>query len=112
MSACAVVAGLLVSPFGPTGPAHAQGATGTVRGKVTNTAGNAVPNAQVFISGTQNGGQTGADGSYTITRVNAGSATVRVRMIGYEPIEKVVTVAAGQTATADFVLKTSPISLD
>lgn len=112
MSACAVVASLLVSPFGPGGPVHAQGATGTIRGKITNTAGNAVPNAQVFIMGTQNGGQSGADGSYTITRANAGSATVRVRMIGYEPIEKVVTVAAGQTVTADFVLKTSPISLD
>ncbi len=112
MTACAVVASLLVSPFGPGGPAHAQGATGTIRGRITNTAGNAVSNAQVFVVGTQNGGQSGADGGYTITRVNAGSTTVRVRMIGYEPIEKVVTVAAGQTATADFVLKTSPISLD
>lgn len=112
MTACAVVASLLVSPFGPGGPTHAQGATGTIRGRITNTAGNAVSNAQVFVVGTQNGGQSGADGGYTITRVNAGSTTVRVRMIGYEPIEKVVTVAAGQTATADFVLKTSPISLD
>jgi TonB-dependent starch-binding outer membrane protein SusC len=112
MSACAVVASLLVTPFGPDGSIHAQAATGTIRGKVTNAAGAAVPNAQVFIAGTQNGGQSGADGNYSITRVTAGSVTVRVRMIGYEPTEKLVTVAAGATATVDFSLKTSAVSLD
>ncbi|WP_396216075.1 TonB-dependent receptor domain-containing protein [Gemmatimonas sp.] len=112
MSACAVVASLLVTPLGPEGPLHAQAGTGTVRGKVTNTAGAPVPNAQVFIAGTQNGGQSGADGSFTITRVTAGTATVRVRMIGYEPTEKAATVTANGTATVDFVLKTSAVSLD
>ncbi|MCO4100319.1 MAG: carboxypeptidase-like regulatory domain-containing protein [Gemmatimonas sp.] len=92
MSACAVVASLLVTPLGPEGPLHAQAGTGTVRGKVTNTAGAPVPNAQVFIAGTQNGGQSGADGTFTITRVTAGTATVRVRMIGYEPTERAATV--------------------
>ncbi|MCZ8204960.1 MAG: TonB-dependent receptor [Gemmatimonas sp.] len=112
LTTCAVVAGLLGTPWGTGAVVEAQGATGTVRGRVTNAAGNAVPNAQVFIAGTQNGGQTGADGGYTITRVTSGTVTVRVRMIGYEPTEKAVAVAAGQTATADFVLKTSPVSLD
>ncbi|MFN5201590.1 MAG: carboxypeptidase-like regulatory domain-containing protein, partial [Gemmatimonas sp.] len=112
LTTCAVVAGLLGTPWGTGAVVEAQGATGTVRGRVTNAAGSAVPNAQVFIAGTQNGGQTGADGSYTITRVTTGTVTVRVRMIGYEPTEKAVAVAAGQTATADFVLKTSPVSLD
>jgi len=112
LSACAVVASLLVTPLGPQGPLHAQAGTGTVRGKVTNAAGAPVPNAQVFIAGTQNGGQSGADGTFTITRVAAGTATVRVRMIGYEPTEKAATVTANGTATVDFVLKTSAVSLD
>ena len=111
-SALAVVASLLITPFVPDHALRAQGAAGTIRGKITNAAGAPVPNAQVFIAGTQNGGQSGADGGYTITRVTPGSVTVRVRMIGYEPTEKLVTVAANQTATADFSLKTSPISLD
>lgn len=110
--AIAVVASLVVTPLAPHGAAAAQGATGTVRGKITNPSGAPVPNAQVFIAGTQNGGQSTADGTYTITRVTAGPVSVRVRMLGYEPVEKPVTVAAGQTTTLDFELKVSAISLD
>ncbi len=90
----------------------AQGQTGTVRGKVTNAAGSPVPNAQVFVANTQLGGAAGADGSYSIARVPAGSVTLRVRMIGYEPADKPAVVVAGQVVTVDFSLKTSAVSLD
>lgn len=108
----AALAVLLPAVLMPTRAAGAQEATATVRGKVTNVAGQPVPNAQVFVAGTQLGGQTGADGSYTITRIPAGSVTIRVRMIGFESMERAVTLAAGQTLTADFTIKPSPISLD
>lgn len=84
----------------------------TVRGKVTNVAGQPVANAQVFVTGTQLGGQTGADGTFIIPRIPAGSVTIRVRMIGFESMERAVTLRAGQTTTVDFSIKTSPISLD
>jgi TonB-dependent starch-binding outer membrane protein SusC len=90
----------------------ADAQTATVRGRVTNTAGQPVPNAQVFVLTTTLGAQTGADGMYVISRLNPGSATVRARVIGYESVERTVTLVAGQTTTLDFSLKSSAVSLD
>jgi TonB-dependent SusC/RagA subfamily outer membrane receptor len=98
--------------FGPI-QLGAQQATGIIRGKVTNAASSGpLGNAQVFVANTTLGSQSGADGSYTITAVPAGTAVVRVRLIGYQPTEKSVTVVAGQTVTVDFALTQSAISLD
>ncbi len=91
----------------------AQQTQGTIRGKVTN-AGTGAPlgNAQVFVAGTTLGALTGADGAYSIAAVSAGPRVVRVRLIGYQPTERTVTVTAGQSVTADFGLSQSAISLD
>lgn len=90
----------------------AQG-TGSIRGKVTN-AGSGAPigNAQVFVAGTQLGGLSSGDGSFNIAAVPAGSHVVRVRMLGFQPTEKTVTVTAGGPVTVDFALSQSAISLD
>ncbi len=108
----ALAALLMVSLAGVAARADAQGGTGTIRGKVTNAAGQPLPNAQVFIVGTPNGAQTGADGGFTIGRVPAGTVAVRARLIGYEASERSVVVAEGATATADFRLTPSAVSLD
>ncbi|MCC7052907.1 MAG: TonB-dependent receptor [Gemmatimonadaceae bacterium] len=89
-----------------------QGQTATVRGKVSNPGGQPVPGAQVLVLRTTNGTQAGPDGSYVIGRIPAGVTTIRARAIGYESVERTVTLAAGQTLTLDFVIKTSPVSLD
>ena len=90
----------------------AQGTTGTVRGVVTRSGGPGVPGAQVFVVGGRVGGVTDNVGRYTFTGVPAGTQTVRVRALGFQPIEKTVDVAAGQAATLDFVVTSTPISLD
>lgn len=108
----ALAALLVVSLVGVAARADAQGGTGTIRGKVTNAAGQPLPNAQVFVVGTPIGAQTGADGGYTIGRVPAGPASVRARLIGYESAVQSVTVTAGGTVTADFTLSPSAVSLD
>ncbi|MBC7895076.1 MAG: TonB-dependent receptor [Cytophagaceae bacterium] len=93
-------------------PLWAQG-TATIRGTVTSsTAGAPVAAAQVFIVGTRLGGATGSDGRYTFGTVPAGTHTVRIRALGYQPIEKSVEVASGATVTVDYVLNTAPVSLD
>jgi hypothetical protein len=66
----------------------------------------------VFVAGTQLGALTNADGSYTIAAVPPGTQVVRVRLIGYQPTEKSVSVTAGAAVTLDFALTQSAISLD
>jgi outer membrane receptor protein involved in Fe transport len=99
----------------------AQG-TGTIRGRVTSSAtSNGVANAQVFVVNTRAmiagriaslGGMTQGDGNFQINGVPAGNQVVRVRMIGFGPAEKSVTVTAGQVASVDVVLTPSAVSLD
>ena len=91
---------------------EANAQTATVRGKVVNAGGQPVPGASVLVVRTTNGAQAGADGSYIIARIPAGVTTLRARAIGYESVERTVTLSAGQTLTLDFTIKTSPVSLD
>ncbi|HUQ80580.1 MAG TPA: TonB-dependent receptor [Gemmatimonadaceae bacterium] len=105
----------LVLIVGTTAPPllFAQGSNGTVRGIVTrSTGGSPVPGAQVFVVGGKAGGVTGTDGRYTFSDVPNGTQTIRVRALGFQPIEKTVDVSAGQAATLDFVVTVAPIALD
>ena len=87
-------------------------ATGTVAGRVTDAeTGQPIVAAQVTLDGTTLGRATGDDGRYSITGVNAGNITVVIKRIGYARMSRVVTLRAGGTATADFALAKSTVSL-
>jgi TonB-dependent SusC/RagA subfamily outer membrane receptor len=91
----------------------AQGATGSVKGKITDAAnGQPLRSAQVFVVGTRVGAASGADGTYSFAGVPTGAQVIRVRAIGYKPTDQAVTVTAGQTLTVDFALPTAAIALD
>ena len=108
-----IIAMLALASSPPAAPLSAQGSTGTLRGQVTRTSPDGpVTGAQVFVVGTRVGGVTDAQGRYTFTGVPAGTQTVRVIALGFHPLNKTVVVAAGQTATLDFVVATAPVSLD
>jgi TonB-linked SusC/RagA family outer membrane protein len=86
---------------------------GNVAGRVTDAASKQpLANVQVIVAGTALQGRTGPDGSYTIRGVPAGRAEVRVARLGYSGGTRAVTVAAGQTVTANFELASSTIGLD
>jgi iron complex outermembrane receptor protein len=86
------------------GAAAAQG-TGTVRGTVLDSvAGRPIGGIQVAVAGTTRGALTDANGVYQLAGLPAGRATLVVRRIGYSSVERAVTVAAGETVTADFRL--------
>jgi hypothetical protein len=68
--------------------------------------------AQVSIPGSGLGALAGTDGRYSLLGVPAGTVTLRVQLIGYGTMERTVTVAAGQSAVADFELSTEALGLD
>jgi outer membrane receptor protein involved in Fe transport len=91
---------------------HAQGnatVTGTVTARGSNTP---LSGAQVTISGTRLGASTSSDGTFTIRGVDAGSVKVRAQMIGFEPSEQTVQVGASATASVNFALTRTAVTLN
>jgi len=60
------------------------GTDGTIRGKVTDSEGIALPGAQVFIQELSIGGVADANGDYIILNVPVGTYDVTVMMMGYQ----------------------------
>ena len=111
-SACAAASALAMATLTFATSAAAQGGTGTVRGRVTSAASTApVAAAQVFVVGSKAGTLTGADGNYTISGAPLGAQSVRVRALGYQPIDKAVTITAAG-ARADFTLTAAVVALN
>ena len=91
---------------------HAQAATGTIRGKVTEaSSGRGLPDAQISVVGTRAGALSQTGGDYTISGVPVGARVVQVRRIGYQPVSRTVQVVGGSTLTVDAALSVSAINL-
>jgi TonB-dependent SusC/RagA subfamily outer membrane receptor len=107
-AACAAALAALATAL----PLAAQDATGVVRGRITVAAsGEPLTAAQVLIVGTRTGAMTNASGNYIISGVRTGQQTVRVRALGYQPANLVVTVTSAG-ARADFALQTAVSALN
>lgn len=92
-------------------PAAAQSGGGAVRGAVRDPKGAPIRGAVVGIPGTTLFGTTDAAGRYRLAPVPTGAVRVRAAAIGYAPASAAVTLAAGDSATADFTLDLSPFEL-
>jgi TonB-linked SusC/RagA family outer membrane protein len=105
----AAAAAQVAPPAGQTAPESA----GVIRGTVTET-GTQRPlsGVQLVVVGTRLGGVTSAAGEFTIAGVPAGEQTVRVRRIGYAPVDRAVSVTAGAPAQLDVALAQSATELD
>lgn len=86
-------------------------AQGTVAGTITSEGGQPVADATVLVLGTSIATTTGQDGRYTLRRVPAGTADVRAIRVGFQETKKSVRVIDGQTATLDFVMRTSVVQI-
>ena len=85
---------------------------GTVEGKVTEAGtGRPVDVAQVRIALVGIGGTTNPQGHYRLTNVPARQVTLQVRAVGYTPVNKPITVTAGQTMTVDIEIVQSALQL-
>ncbi|MFL5402288.1 MAG: TonB-dependent receptor [Gemmatimonadales bacterium] len=93
--------------------AGAQGVpgTGTITGSVVDDQGAPVSGAQIYINPTV-ATQTRSNGEYVLTRVPAGTQTLRARMLGFRPEAASVTVSANQTSTQNFSLRRDPLQLE
>ena len=79
--------------------------SGTITGRVVDAdTQQGVPDVSVFVEGTRRGAVTGADGSFTIGGVPAGSQTVRARRIGYGAPVQTVNVPNGGSVSAIFAM--------
>ncbi|HEX2607129.1 MAG TPA: TonB-dependent receptor [Flavisolibacter sp.] len=77
--------------------------TGTIRGTVKDVSGNTLSGASITLQGSSKGTSTGSDGSYSLS-VNPGTYTVQASYVGFAMGRQTVTVGAGASATADFIL--------
>jgi TonB-linked SusC/RagA family outer membrane protein len=110
MRTCKVVRTLAQAAFFGTlaiGSAIAQSPqTGTITGRVTDAAnGQPVAAAQISIVGTNAGTQATVDGNFTLRGVTPGTVEIRVLRVGFAEAKQSVTVAAGQTATANVQMR-------
>lgn len=96
-----------------TQPVAAQTQTGAVGGFVREQ-GTDRPLAGVVITieGTQLSGLTNREGRYLIPNVPAGRHVLRPHLLGYASPQQEVAVAAGGTATLDFIIQQTAIALD
>ena len=85
--------------------------TGTLTGNVSDNQGE-LPAATVQVVGTGVGTATDERGNFTISDVPAGEQKIEVRLLGYQPATKKVTVIANQTVNTAVTLQESHRSLD
>lgn len=102
---------LLAVPLLP-GQALAQD-TGEIVGTVTESQTlRLLEGASVVVEGTPRLVFTGPEGRYVISDVEPGTYVLRTEMLGYAQSEQTVTVAAGESVTADFEMEVAAISLE
>ena len=95
-----LIGAVVAAPLGYAGAQAGQDSTGTIIGVVTTREGN-VPLAYSVVSAASLGRErfSDAQGVFALTRLPAGALQLRVRHLGYSPVELNVTVRAGQTDT-------------
>ncbi len=82
-------------------PLTATAQTTTLRGRVLDERGQALPGANVFIRGTYDGANTDSVGTFRFTTSRKDTATLAVSFVGYEPFSRKITLplAADITVT-------------
>ncbi len=84
----------------------AQGAPAMIKGTVVDgESGELLDYANVVIKGTTRGTMSLGGGAFYFRDIPAGTYTIQILYLGYEPAERTVTVAPGETKTLEFRMK-------
>lgn len=78
--------------------------TARLAGTVRDDANRPVARATVTVRGSASSALTGDDGSFSLANLPAGTRSVQVRAIGYEPRTATVTLRAGRSTAASVIL--------
>jgi iron complex outermembrane receptor protein len=84
--------------------ANAQTTTGTIKGTVKTADGKAAEFVNITLTETSQGATASQSGHYTIKNIKPGTYTLVASFVGLQAQTKQVTIVAGETATANFVL--------
>src|SRR5256884_1593664 len=107
----AVALGLIGLLSGPAG-LGAQPGTGTITGHVTDSAtGRPVVAVRLSVVGRDRAGVTAEDGGFVLAAVPEGMQRVRASRIGFAAGEQTVAVTAGDSATPNFAIQPSALTL-
>lgn len=98
-------------------PIATQIASAQASGRITGTVderetGRPVSDVTIQIVGTRLGTRSGPTGQYSLANVAPGQYVLRAARIGFAATTDTVTVAEGQTVTADFSLRQISVTLD
>src|SRR6476660_7247257 len=92
-------------------PLRAQDQTGSLVGKVTDSASAPVPSAMLHIIDSRVGSVSGDNGRYRIVGIAPGEHSVVVRRQGFDTDTFTVAIVAGKSTEHDVVLRAIPVSL-
>ncbi len=84
----------------------------TLRGQVTDQAGNPLPGAHVLLLNTAVGTTTGGNGQFVLSPLPAGEYTLQIRFVGYELFEQVLQLPPEEVSPMTVVLKEAPYNLE
>ena len=106
------LAAVVAASLGGASASQAQQGTGTVTGRVTEAVtGAPIAAVTLQLTGTSIGTQTNQQGEFTLRQVPAGRQVLRLLRVGYQETLDTLSVAAGQTTTANLQMRSVPISL-
>ena len=87
-------------------------AAGDLKGRVIDANGNGLAAASVSVEGTTTAVVTNSAGEFAISGLQGGAHRISVRRVGYQPVDRDITVSPGQTLQTDVVLNASPVALN
>src|SRR5882762_10201776 len=68
--------------------------------------------AEIAIDGSNQPTRSAANGRFVMADVSQGLQRIHVRLLGYRPVDMLVTITAGQTRALDILLVRMPVALD
>ena len=86
-------------------------ATGTIQGKILDDENNPLPGAYVILDEAKITAVTDIDGNYAFSNIKPGTHAVSVTYIGFAPVQKSITLEAGETSDGNITMSSTSTNL-